>query len=94
LHRQHVVSTVFHVRTTIDLDEATLYAARELALARRTTLSAIVREALVASLQASKPGGEPEPFELVRFGTAGGRAPSPAEMAEQQEAEDGEAARS
>lgn len=69
------------VRTTVDVDESILAAAKERALRRRTTLSRVVEDAIKAYLEAGTPAGEAEPFHLITAGEPGGSCPSPREMA-------------
>ena len=68
------------MRTTVDIDDETLRAAKRLANARDTTLSDLVRQALRALLDAADRRRD-EPFRLVEAGEAGGRFPSPSELA-------------
>lgn len=51
-----------HMRTTLDLDDRLLARARKVARDRGTTLTALIEEALAASLS-QRPGGQ-EPFKL------------------------------
>ena len=59
------------MKTTIEIADSLLIRAKELAAARRTTLRAIVEEALRDSFerarQASESTGEPEPAEMRVF---------------------------
>jgi len=75
------------VRTTVDLDEPLLRRLRRRALQQRRTLSELVREAVTSYLSATAPGEEP-PFELLEEGRSGGYAPSPQEMAAENDRED------
>ena len=68
------------MRTTVDLDEALISAAKALAREGGLTLSAVVEEALRAFLDAAR-SRRAEPFELIEAGDPSGRCPSPAEMA-------------
>ena len=68
------------MRTTVDLDRNLLRSVKERAAAKHTTLSAVVQEALRAFFQMSE-RSEAEPFEVLEAGKAGGRFPSPAEVA-------------
>ena len=75
------------MRTTVDLDEEVLAAARERAAKRRTTLSRIIQDAVRAYLEAAVEQSE-EPFELITAGSPGGRYPAPGELSELLAAED------
>ena len=77
------------MRTTVDLDEELLAAARERAAEHRTTLSRLVGDAVKAYLEAA-PGPDAEPFELITEGPPGGRYPSPKQIGELLAAEDDE----
>ena len=60
------------MRTTINLDDDLLAEAKRRALNKKTTLRAVIEEALRAALlQPESPGGRP--FQLVTFGGAGPR---------------------
>lgn len=67
------------MRTTVDLPDDLLRAAREDALRRGETLSRVVAEALQAHLAGRDPGRR-RPFKLIVAGVPSGRAPSPAEV--------------
>jgi hypothetical protein len=58
------------MRTTITLDERLLREAKRLAARRRTTLSAVIAEALRVQLSGPRPHSAP-PFELVTFRGSG-----------------------
>jgi len=77
------------MRTTIDLDEELLAAARERAAKLRVTLSQVVRDAVKAYLEAT-PERVSEPFELITAGTPGDRYPTPQQIGELLAAEDAE----
>ena len=77
------------MRTTVDLDDELLAAARERAARRRTTLSRVVQDAVKAYLEAA-PERRSEPFELITAGTSGGRYPAPEQIGELLAAEDDE----
>lgn len=77
------------MRTTIDLDEELLAAARERAAKHRTTLSRVIGDAVKAYLEAAPEQGS-EPFELITAGTSGGRYPAPKQIGELLAAEDDE----
>lgn len=78
------------MRTTVDLDAPLLTRARRRAARRGQTLSALVREAVSIYLADRAAPLDEEPFDLVTCGTIGAYAPTPAEMAEE---EDGATAR-
>ncbi|OGR09541.1 MAG: hypothetical protein A2341_16650 [Deltaproteobacteria bacterium RIFOXYB12_FULL_58_9] len=66
------------MRTTIDLPEEILAAAKQTGLERGLTLSRVVGEALVLHLQSAK---EKDPqFELLEHGELGGKCPSPTQI--------------
>lgn len=67
------------MRTTVDVPEDLLRAAKEEALRRGETLSRVVEAALQAHL-AARSTEQRRPFRLIVAGRAGGRAPSPAEL--------------
>lgn len=75
------------MRTTVDLDTPLLIRARRRAAQRGETLSALVREAVSSYLADRVVALDEEPFGLVTGGEVGGYAPSPAEMAEQEDLE-------
>jgi len=81
------------MRTTVDLDDALIARAKRLALKDGRTLSAIVNGALAAYLKGRKDASKDEPFELIVRGKAGGRFPTPADMAAAEEDEDVDALR-
>ena len=68
------------MRTTVDVDQRLLVAARQKASTNRTSLSQVVEEALRAYLTLSEEP-ECEPFRLLTFGEPGGRHPGPREIA-------------
>jgi hypothetical protein len=76
------------MRTTVDLDEATLDRAKHLALREGRTLSSVVSDALAAYLGARKHAQKAPPFELLVRGSARAHLPSPAEISEAEEAEE------
>jgi hypothetical protein len=55
------------MRTTVDIPDALLRRARQLAEARGRTLSAVVVDALRSALSRPAPSEQPEPFRLVTF---------------------------
>ena len=75
------------MRTTVDLEEDLLRAAKALAREGGVTLSAVVREALRAFLDAQR-CRRGEAFELIEAGSPDGRCPSPAEVAASLEEQD------
>lgn len=75
------------MRTTIDLDKQLLQRAKRLALSDGQTLSAVVNRALSAFLGSAK-APRKQPFELIVRGRAGGRFPSPADIAAAEEADE------
>jgi predicted transcriptional regulator len=76
------------MRTTVDLDEATLDRAKHLALREGRTLSSVVSDALSAYLGARKQAQKAVPFELLVRGNARARFPSPAEIAATEDSEE------
>lgn len=75
------------MRTTIDLDEELLRAAKTQATARGQSMSALVSRAVRAYLEAEQ-AHESSDFELIEAGEVGGRCPTPAEVATLLEAEE------
>lgn len=73
------------MRTTVDIDPPLLTRARRRAAQRGQTLSDLVREAVSTYLAERAAPTDEEPFELITCGRVGGYAPTPAEMAEQEE---------
>jgi hypothetical protein len=68
------------MRTTVDLDDALLRRAKQLAARGGATLSAVLNEALAAYLTRRRPPSQDPPFDLVVRGRPGGRFPSPSEI--------------
>jgi hypothetical protein len=65
------INMLFHVRTTLEIDDAVFRQAKKLAAERGRTLGQLVSEALRESLR----GGSPEdtaPFVMPVFGKPGG----------------------
>jgi predicted transcriptional regulator len=79
------------MRTTVDLPPSLLTKTKRLAQRRKSTLSAVVQEALAAYLGTARAARQPKPFELIVRGKAGMRFPTPAEMAEVEEDEESRA---
>ncbi len=69
------------MRTTVDLPSGLLTRAKRIASQRGATLSGIVSEALGAYLE-RKPDARKMPFKLLVRGRAGGRFPTPGEIAD------------
>jgi metal-responsive CopG/Arc/MetJ family transcriptional regulator len=67
------------MRTTVDIPEDLLRAARERAARRGETLSEVVQLALKSHLEQAEQAGE-ERFELIVAGTPGGRYPASDEV--------------
>lgn len=67
------------MRTTVDIPDDVLRAAKERAARRGESLSRMVERALRSHLDQSAESGE-EPFELVAAGVPGGHFPSPSEV--------------
>jgi predicted transcriptional regulator len=77
------------MRTTVDIDDAALERAKRLARHENRTLGSVLSDAIAAYVS-KRPRGTPDPaFELIVRGKAGGRFPSPEEIAR---VEDDEAA--
>jgi hypothetical protein len=76
------------MRTTVDLDEAMLERAKQVALKERRTLSAILSDALAAYLGSKRSRAKDPEFELLVRGKAQARMPTPAEMSELEDEED------
>jgi len=70
-----------------------LHRAKRLAVARGTTLSAVVADALSAHLQAQSARAPDKPFELIERGRAGAHFPTLAEIEAVEDQEDGAALR-
>jgi predicted transcriptional regulator len=81
------------MRTTVDLPAPLLARAKELAAARRSTLSEVVAEALAAYEEARRHPSKDPPFELIVRGRKGARFPTPEEMAAAIDDEDAAALR-
>lgn len=75
------------MRTTVDIPDELLRAARERAARHGDTLSGVVQRALRAHLEADERSGE-QHFELIVAGSAKGRAPSADEVHRLLDAED------
>jgi len=75
------------MRTTVNLETPLLTRARRRAAQRGQTLSELVREAVSTYLADRAVPTDEEPFDLLTCGNVGGDAPSPAEMAEQEDIE-------
>lgn len=74
------------MRTTVDLDTPLLARARRRAAQRGQTLSDLVREAVSTYLTDRAAPPDEKPFDLITCGTIGAYAPTPAEMAEEDDA--------
>ena len=59
------------MRTTFDLSDELLEAAKAQALKQRTTLKQVVEDALRASLFQKAPPEDERPFELLTYGSSG-----------------------
>ena len=81
------------MRTTVDLPPALLAGAKRLAAERRTTLSAVIVEALAAELKGRQRRKPRKPFELIVRGRSGARFPTPAEVVAASDADDAAALR-
>jgi hypothetical protein len=62
------------VKTTVEISDALLESARELAAARSTTLRQIIEEGLVAVIDSS---AKPRPRYRLRDMSVGGKGPAP-----------------
>lgn len=76
------------MRTTVDIDEAMLERAKQVALKERRTLSAVLADALATYLGSRRTRTKDEEFELLVRGKARGRFPTPAEVIAIEDAED------
>jgi predicted transcriptional regulator len=88
LHLDAHQCILMHMRTTVDLDEAMLERAKQLALRERRTLSAVLGDALAAYLGRKRGRAADREFELLVRGRPGGRFPTQAEMNAVEEEED------
>jgi Arc/MetJ family transcription regulator len=87
LHHDATMASLDGVRTTVDLDASLLARAKRRAASGRSTLSAVVNDAL-RSFLARPPKAQEEPFELITCGTRGNPCPSPEEMAAELDRDD------
>jgi hypothetical protein len=76
------------MRTTVDIDEAMLERAKQLALKERRTLSAVLGDALSAYLGSKRARAKDPEFELLVRGKPGARFPTQAEVNAVEEEED------
>jgi hypothetical protein len=76
------------MRTTVDIDDALLERAKRLALKEKSSLGAVVGEALSAYLSSRKQVVKDPPFELVVRGNRQGRFPTRAEVQAAEEDDD------
>ena len=76
------------MRTTVDIDEAMLERAKQVALKEHRTLSSVLMDALATYLGSKRSRAKDGEFELLVCGKPRGRFPTPAEMSAVEEEED------